>query len=278
MGFNMRRLVPILVIGIMAGGWFLSNYYPIESSRPVENFESDILVDLNHDRKRSEIRHVGVDVSESESLHTVEYSKNEAVVDRSVPLAIRIDDYMELARNDASAAHDLATTIASCAALRFPEQTTQALLDEGQDDLRRLNIASALLDMKDYCAGLSKSDFITALQLIDTTAAKGFIKAQVGYIDVAGMVLANDEFLFDSERIADYKVKAVRYLHSAAKNGSSEAYQRLAFAYADGVIVDENPALALAFYTRYMEESGIESDSAMAMLEQLEARAGVRQQ
>ncbi len=86
------------------------------------------------------------------------------------------------------------------------------------------------------------------------------------------MILANGEFLFDTERIADYKIKAIDYLQSAARKGNAEAYLQLTFAYADGKIVDEDPVRALAFYRKFLDKSGSTSESAMAMLKQLEDR------
>lgn len=200
----------------------------------------------------------------------VTYSPSAAVADRSQPLKERLSELKQLAESDLSTAYDLATSIGSCSGVTQNDERVEALLDQGG---RAVGVADAVLDMQDYCAGLTKSDFDDALTLLDSAASSGLLEAQENYVHTAGVILASDEYRFDTDRIAAYKRNAISHLNSAARNGSADALANLSYVYEEGRLTQRNPQMAAELYEAYMAQSGRSGPQYQARLDQLRALA-----
>lgn len=198
------------------------------------------------------------------------YSPSPAVADRSRPLKERLSELTKLAETDVSTAYDLATSIGSCTDMTQSDERVEALVDQGG---RAVGVAEAVLDMQDYCAGLTKSDFDDALALLDSAASSGLQEAQENYVLTAGVILFSDEYRFDADRIAAYKRKAISHLNAAARNGSADALANLSYVYEEGRITPRNPRMAAEYYEAYLARSGRSGPQYQARLEQLRTLA-----
>lgn len=98
------------------------------------------------------------------------------------------------------------------------------------------------------CAGLERADYDKMPLLLEYAAEHGDINAQVAYVGMMGAEIeSNPALALSPEAVAEYRVKSLHYLTTAAQQGSIDAMLQLADVYKAGTLVAADPVMAYAY-------------------------------
>lgn len=101
----------------------------------------------------------------------------------------------------------------------------------------------------DQCKDLPADYYASAADWLKLAADQGNVGAQLLYGSDPSAILGNpSDMLRDPDGVRNYKESALGYLDAAADSGSVDALLRLANAYRNGVLVDQNLGISYAYY------------------------------
>jgi TPR repeat protein len=109
---------------------------------------------------------------------------------------------------------------------------------------------AAIERAQEECSGLTKEEYRNAGAWLEKAAERGSVPAQLVYVsDPEAVVGDASEMMRDPERVKDYKNKSMRYMQSAANNGSIDAILKLGNAYSAGVLTERDSFKSVAYYS-----------------------------
>lgn len=150
---------------------------------------------------------------------------------------------------DPVAAFNIYLKISSCRSAfdnRVGEQLSAIYEKAGVDPVAAAsNVESTLAN----CQKIFQRSDLLDRRWLELAAKNGSIEAKLLYaIDVSASLGSRKEMLRDPEEVIRYKRQAISFLKQAAHAGSVDALISLSNAYDGGVLVEENRALAYAYY------------------------------
>lgn len=183
----------------------------------------------------------------------------EAEIDRS-PLEARelLKVYGARANEEPAIGLKLAVRLSPCWSEHTPEHQLE-MLDAGAPVER----VERSIEAEKFCAGLTESDLLTVLNLLEIAAQRGTqlngMSADVLYLQSGAMIVGSPLLYQNLEASSRYRGNALAFLNAGVAQGSAESMYWLSAVYEEGRLTARDPLTALRLHDAYVQARGRET-------------------